>query len=280
MFSTDEKGRLLLMEKKKKLESPRKVWPFLTGKPIDGRTPMAAFKFFLASLAMLVAFLIVGAMMMWNNFILRAVSNGVLLLGAYVIFWQSGVAAGTDAVNLGEMLYQRQATGRDHDLSELPRSYHPAKGYLTALFGSIPLFLCAVALALTAQRVMVGAGTLPSWLASLERREEIGQALISYHQGETMTGTDVLRLIIRMAIMPVVNIIGGENKEGLLLAERLSPLLVLLPAVFYGVGYTGGVKVRTKIHADIEAGKRKLKRRQKRERNQRTGGNRGPGQLN
>lgn len=268
------------MEKKKKLESPRKVWPFLPGHPVDSRTPVTALKYFLATFALLLAFLILGAMMLWDNLILRVVTNGLLLLFAYGVYWQSGVTAGTNAVNLGEMLYQRQATGRDHDLSELPKSYHPAKGFIVALLGSIPLFLCAVALAFTAQRVMVSAGALPSWLDSLQRREEIGGALIGYHQSEAIGVTDILRLIVRMAIMPIVNIVGGENKDGLLLMERLSPLLVLLPAVCYGVGYTGGVKVRTKIHQDIEAGKRKLKRRQKRERAQRTGGSKGPGQLN
>lgn len=267
--------------KKKKPQSPRKSWPYLTGRPVDSRTPLAALKFFLSSFALMVAFLILGAMMMWNNMVLRVVTNLVLLFGAYTIYWQSGVTAGTEAVNLGEMLYTRQATGRDHDMSELPRAYHPAKGFLTGLIGSVPIFLCALALALTAQRVLVGAGALPAWLDTLERREEIGGALLSYHQSDPLVATDYLRLIVRVTIMPIVNIIGGGNKEGLLLAERLSPLLVLMPALCYGVGYIGGVRVRTKIHEDIEAGKRKIRRRQKRERQQRaTQGNRGPGQLN
>lgn len=268
------------MEKKKTNKAPLKPWPYVTGKPVDGKTALSAIKFCLATVGMLVAFLFLGAMMMWNNLLLRVLLNAVLLLFGYVIFWQSGLNAGTGAVNRGEILYQRQATGRENDAREIEESYHPMKGFIVGLLGSIPLFLCALGLALTAQRVMSTAGALPGWLATLERREEIGNALVAYHQSVSMSVTDILRLIIRMALMPLVNIIGGENKEGLLLLERVSPLLVLIPGLCYGVGYRGGVWVRTRVHADIEKGKRRIKRRQKRERQQRSRPNKGPEQLN
>lgn len=268
------------MEKKKKQKQPLKAWPYLPGSPFDSRTLLAAAKFFLGTLVLLIAFLVVGSMMMWNNMILRVASNGLLLLCAYAVFWQSGMGAGTGAVNLGEILYQRQSTGREISAQERARSYHRAKGFLTALIGSVPIFVCAGILAVTAKRVMSSAGMLPSWLETLERREEIGAALASYHRGAALGLTDVMRMIVRVFVLPLVNMVGSEDKDTLLLIERISPLLVLIPGLCYGAGYLGGVGVRAKIHADIEAGKKKIKRRQKRERQRRARQNQGPGQLN
>ena len=271
------------MEKNKKKKQPLEAWPYLTGSPFDSRTLPTAVKLCLSMLALMMAFLLLGMMLMWKNDALRVLVNGFLLFIAYFVYWQAGLSSGTVAVNLGEILYQRQQTGREIDGNERRRAYHPLKGFLIGLIGSIPIFLCAVGLALTAEKVMSSAGALPSWLETLERREEIGGALASYHVGATLSGTDVLRLIIRMAIMPFVNIVGAENKDALLMLERFSPLLVLLPGLSFGVGYLGGVKVRSRVHADIEAGKRKIRRRQQRERRQnrqRVRGDKGPGQLN
>lgn len=270
------------MEKRKKT-SPQEPLRYLTGNPVDDRAWVSALKVFLSTFALLLAFLIAGSMLMLNNMILRWGLNLAMLLLAWTIYWQAGVSAGTGAANLGEILYQRQATGRDVDEKERRRAFHKAKGFIVGLLGCVPIFLCALILALTAQRVMTTAGILPTWLEPLERREEIGGALAAYHQAFSMTVTDVMRLIIRMALMPLVNIVGVEDKAGLLMIERLSPLLVLIPGLCYGVGYLGGVGVRERIHADIEAGKRRTKRRQKREIEQKKRERRepqGPGQLN
>ena len=273
------------MEKNKRQKKPQEPLRFLTGAPLDNQTPGKAVKLCLSMLVLLMAFMLLGMMLMWKNDVLRVTVNAFLLLLGYFVYWQNGVGAGATAVNLGEILYQRQETGRDIDPGERKRAYHAAKGFLTGLLASIPIFLCAVGLALTAEKVLSSAGTLPSWLESLETREEIGGALASYHVGASLTATDILRLVIRMAIMPFVNIVGAENKDALLVLERFSPLLVLLPGLSYGVGYLSGVSVRTRIHADIEAGKRKIKNRQKREiqqrkKQRRPEADRGPGQLN
>lgn len=273
------------MEKNKGNRKPQEPLRYLTGAPLDSQTLPAVVKLCLSTVALMFAFLLLGMMLMWKNDVLRVVVNAFLLFLAYFVYWQSGVGAGATAVNLGEILYQRQETGRDVDAGERRRSFHAAKGFLNGLIASIPIFLCALGLALTAEKVLSSAGTLPSWLESLETREEIGGALASYHVGASLSFPDVLRLLIRMAIMPYVNIVGAENKDGLLMLERVSPLLVLLPGLSYGVGYLSGVSVRSRVHADIEAGKRKMKNRQKRELQQRgkrrrPETDRGPGQLN
>ena len=273
------------MEKNKKKKKPQEPLRYLKGAPLDNQTLPAAVKLCLSMLALMIAFLLLGMMLMWKNDILRVTVNAFLLFLAYFVYWQGGLNAGAVAVNLGEILWQRQETNREIDAGERKRAFHPAKGLLIGLLASIPIVLCAVGLAVTAEKVMPSAGTLPSWLESLESREEIGGALASYHVGASMSGTDVLRLLVRMAIMPFVNIISAENRDGLLMLERLSPLLVLLPGLSYGVGYLSGVSVRSRVHADIEAGKRKMKNRQKRELQQRRKqrkpeNDRGPGQLN
>lgn len=263
---------------KKKTGRAMKPLNYVTGDPVDGRTVPGVLKYFGATIGMMVAFLFFGMMMMWNNAILRVGLNAGVLLFGYLLFWQTGLSAGTVAVNKGEIFYQRQQTGRETAEKERREAYHPMKGFIVSLLGSVPIFLIALALALTARRVMTGAGALPSWLETLERREEIGGALASYHEALDMSLTDVLRMLVRMMLMPLVNIIGAESKDGLLTMERLSPLLVLIPALFYGLGYQGGVRERQRVHTDIEAGKRKIRRRQKKENRART--HKGPERLN
>lgn len=273
------------MEKNKRKKKPQEPLRYLKGAPLDSQTLPTVVKLCLSMVALMIAFLLLGMMLMWKNNILRVTVNAFLLFLAYFVYWQAGLSAGATAVNLGEILYQRQETDREIDAGERKRAFHPAKGFLNGLIGSIPVFLCAIGLALTAEKIMASAGTLPSWVEPLERREEIGGALASYHVGASLTVTDVLRLLIRMAIMPFVNIVGAENRDGLLMLERVSPLLVLLPGLSYGIGYLSGVSVRSRVHADIEEGKRKMKNRQKRELQQRKKQrrpetDRGPGQLN
>lgn len=265
------------MEKKKTVKAPKPL-SFVTGAPVDGHTVPGILKFFAATIGLMVAFLLLGAMMMWKNTILRVGLNLGTLLFAYLIFYQAGMSAGTIAVNKGEIFSQRDETGRETSEKERREAYHPMKGFIVSLLGSVPIFLVAAALALTARKVLTSAGALPNWLQTLARREEIGGALASYHQATGIAVTDALRLMVRMSLMPLVNIIGSEGKDALLTLERLSPLLVLIPAVFYGLGYQGGVRVRQRVHTQIEAGKRRIKRRQRRENRNRT--HKGPERLN
>ena len=158
--------------------------------------------------------------------------------------------------------------------------YHPLKGLVSALFGSIPVFLCCLVLACITERQMTTLGALPSWVSGIEGREEIGAALAYYHETAGMSPESLLRLIVRMVTMPFVNMIGASDKDGMLLLERISPILSLLPAVAYGIGYMGGVGVRTNVHTNIALGKKKAKRKQAKERRARQQTRRGPQQLN
>ncbi|MBQ8200376.1 MAG: hypothetical protein IJZ74_01270 [Clostridia bacterium] len=267
--------------KKKKQQKPQKVQkPYLTGAMMDRTVMPGALKFFFSTVVMVFAFVMIGVMMTWDNKLLSIVINSVILFTAWLIFYQSGAATGADAVNQGEIMYQRREKGRPVADWEQQLCYHPLKGFVTGLIGSIPLVLCSVVFALITQRQMTNLGTLPSWLTSLETRPEIGGALQYYHASGSMTLESALRLIIRMSTMPYVNMIGAADKDAMLVLERISPMLNLIPALVYGLGYMGGVQVRSAVHTNIALGKKKAKRKQRKERKARQQTHRGPEQLN
>lgn len=267
-------------KKKSKKKAPVKpvVKPYLTGKPTDKGTVKSAAMFFGSLIIMAVANLLLSAVLMWDNAFMRIAFNILMVLAIYAIFFQSGATKGTTAVGQGEIMYQRRENGKTVHQDDEASCYHPAKGFIIGLIGSIPLIVCAVMLAVMAKRQMTGLGALPSWLTVLERREEIGGALGYYHEYASMGLVDGLRLTVRMCVMPFINMVGSSNPDGLLTAERVSPLLAILPALAYGLGYTQGVKVRSKVHTDIALNKRKAAKKERKRRQARAP--KGPEQLN
>ena len=264
-------------KKKQQIEKVSK--PYLKGDMYDRTTLSTALKFFGATVVLAVVFLLFCVMLNFEQAWLNILANLTIALGVYLFVYQFGMSAGADAVNQGEIMYARQEKGRPVADWERSMCYHPLKGFLAALIGSIPLLLCSLVLACIAQRQMTTLGSLPAWLSAIESRPEIGNALAFYHENGSMTLEAALRLVVRMSTMPFVNVIGATNKDAMLLLERLSPVINLMPAVVYGVGYLGGVKVRTNVHTNIALGKKKAKRKQAKERRARRQ-SRGPEQLN
>ena len=122
--------------------------------------------------------------------------------------------------------------------------------------------------------------TLPSWMETFMRRPEIGGALAAYTQAVSVSFTDIIRLIVRIAMMPFVSMAGADNKGLLLMLERLSPLILLLPALAYGIGYLQGPARRKTVHTEIAENRRKRISREKRERKKRNIVHKEPEQLN
>lgn len=268
------------MDMKKKQNIQKVSKPYLTGDIFDRSTLVRTLKFFCGTLAMAVGFLVLGVMMNFGAQWINVLINVAIVLGVYLFFNQMGMSTGAEAVNQGEIMYARQEKGRPVAAWERSMCYHPLKGFTAAVLGSLPLVVCSVVLACIAQRQVSGLGALPSWLSGLEGRPEIGDALAYYHETGSMSLEGALRLLIRMSTMPFVNMIGATDKDGMLLLERLSPVLNLLPALFYGVGYMQGVSVRTSVHTNIALGKKKARRKQAKERRARQQTRRGPEQLN
>ena len=67
----------------------------------------------------------------------------------------------------------------------------------------------------------------------------------------------------------LIAVFSYTGNDAALLAERLSPLFVLLAPLGYGLGYTQGRKLRDKINTGIKMGDDRKKRRERKARKQR-----------
>lgn len=257
--------------------------PYLTGNLTDERTWKSVLGFF--GLLLIAAFMtfLVCSMMNLGNAILRIGFNCIVEVLVLLIFYNNAANQGSEAVARGEILWQRQEKGLTFSESEKALSFHPMKGFLIGILGTIPLLIPTLILAVTTSRQTTGIGVLPSWMNIYERRTEVGDALVAYTAQAGMSFTDIVRLIVRIMIMPFVTIVGAENKEGLLLLERLSPLIALLPAAAYGTGYLQGKSIRTKVHTEIASSNRKRARKERKAilaRRKKNAAPKGPEQLN
>ena len=258
-----------------------KAKPFLTGSPTDENTLRSVLKMFGFMVLCMVMTFLVCSMAGVGSTVIRIIINAAIETLILVIFYSRGADQGTDAVARGEILYQHVEKGQDVSGGERRIPYHKLKGFMIGMTGSALFLIISIFIALTAQRQLTGAGTLPSWMEGYMRRTEIGDALVQYTVTEGFTFGDALRLIVRIAVMPFVSMAGAENKEILLLIERISPLLVLLPGLAFGFGYTQGPARRKLIHTEIANNTKKRISRERRERKARVARTqKGPEQLN
>lgn len=256
--------------------------PFLKGTSLDENTPKASLLFFGSLILVFFVAFIACATTASGSLFLRLLINLSVIAVTIMIFYHNGAGKGAEAVTRGEILYQKKEKGQTFSESEQKICYHPAKGFLTGLIGTIPFIVLAVLLALNTTMQSTESGTLPSWMQTYIRRSDIGNALINYTEPESMGWIGFIRMIVRICIMPYVNVIGYGDNAGMLLLERLSPLVFMIPAAAYGSGYLTGKKIRTGIHTTIsENEKRRIRKDQKRirNRNQKTH-QRQPEQLN
>jgi hypothetical protein len=103
------------------------------------------------------------------------------------------------------------------------------------------------------------------------RRDEVAAPLVSYLESTGMGLTDILRIIVRLAVMPFVSLVGADNYQAVYWVEKLSPLILLIPGCAYGIGYLSGPALRSKVHTAISESNRKRIRREKKERRRRAG---------
>ena len=256
--------------------------PFLTGSAFDERTVRNGLFFFGTLIMVFFIAFIACATASFDSLILRLLMNAAVIILILFIFFNNGSRRGTEDVAKGEILWQKKERGQPFSDSERKVCFHPMKGYIIGLIGSSLFIILAIYLALNTSRQMTGSGTLPSWMQAYIARSDIGNALINYTQPEGMGMTDYIRAAVRIMILPYVNIVGSSNSTGILVVERLSPFILLLPAAAYGTGYLSGRKVRTRIHTAISENDRKRIRRERRKKAERTSParSRGPEQLN
>ena len=249
-------------------KNPPKVRkPFITGSPIDENTAKNSLLFFGSLLIVFFIGFIACSTIAGAGIVIRVLLNTAVILISLVIFFNNGVNQGADAVARGEILYQRQEKGLTFSASEKNVCYHSLKGLLNGLFGTLPFLVLALILAFCTQLQTTDSGTLPSWMQAYVRRSDIGNALVNYTQPEGMSFLDLVRALVRICILPFVNLFGYDNNASMLTLERLSPLFLLLPSVCYGVGYMKGKEIRDQIHTAISVSDKKRKRTERKKQN-------------
>lgn len=255
--------------------------PFCTGSPVDENTLKSSLVFFGCLLIVYFMSFLVSATTGAAGAVFRIIFNAVIIALIVFIFFNNGTNRGADAVTRGEILYQKKEKGDQVSESEMKVCYHRWKGFITALIGTLPVLIPAIIFAVVTQPQMTDSGTLPSWMQAYTKRSDVGNALVHYIQPEGMNIVDYLRVFIRIAIIPYISIVGNASKYTLYIIERICPIFVMIPAIAYGIGYTTGKDIRTKIHsAIVENDKKRKTAEKKRKKKMNKPQFRGPEQLN
>lgn len=240
--------------------------PFLKGSPTDSRTLRAAAGFLGVLLLTCFLNLILSGTAATLHAVWLRVGFCVLQSGVYyALFFYNGQSRGAADIVLGETLYNRQESGRGVSAEERARCFHSLKGFVQALIGSLPALIPAIVYAFLAQRQRMTPGALPGWVSGMASRPDVIAPLTAYTASEPAQLADYLRVVVRVLIMPWVTVAGSQNFDAILTLERLAPALVLLPALFYGTGYLFGTKARARVHESIAEGKKRIERKQARE---------------
>ena len=239
--------------------------PFCKGAAFDENTLKSSLVFFGSMLLVIFMTLIVCMSTSGMARILSVIVNTAVISIILLLFFNNGNKKGADAVARSEIMYQKKEKGRAVSDSEIRICYHNLKGFLIGLIGTIPFILIALIYAFNAKIQTTDPGALPEWMQTYLRRSDIGDALVQYTKPAGMAFIDILRLITRMLMLPYINLVGSSNRAAVLVVDRLSPVLLLLPAVFYGAGYMAGKNIRNKVHTAIyEDGKKRIQREKRR----------------
>lgn len=260
---------------KKKVTLVRK--PFLRGQPMDSLVKKRALSVMGTIAVSMFIYLVVGSVLVADSFLVRMLLSLLFILMFAGLAYSNGINAGFQDVSFSEIAYTRRESGKPIDAEEEKKCFHPMKGFVSAMIGASPFILLALALAVLTEPQLYQASPLPSWLSGLERRSEIGNPLLFYHEGGAFTVLDVIRILVRLAIMPFVTMADSGNIYAVALVERLSPLFMLVLPSGYGIGYLMGTRARAQVHAGIAANRRKQKKREKKRIQQ---NRKGPEQLN
>ena len=129
-----------MTEKTKKPAQPVSN-PFLTGAPRDERTVKEALGFFGVVLLSIFMCFIICSMLSFESPILRIGMNALVVGIVLLLFFNNASGRGAEGVARGEILLQRQQKGLTFSESERALCYHPAKGFLVGLLGTLPLLI-------------------------------------------------------------------------------------------------------------------------------------------
>ena len=256
--------------KNKSKNVPTPVYkPYLRGNMFSGLAVKRGLRVLLVMALFAFFGVLASGIFSFESMVLRVLLNGVVLFLGGVIMYNDGCRFGEGDVAFGEIALKRQNEGKEVSQQDRNICYHPGKGFISALIGAAPFLLIAIVYALIAKRQTYTLGALPNWVQSFESQDEIGQALAYYHESLGVSARDVLRVVVRLVLFPYMNMFGAGNYDTLYLLDRLSPLLVLIVPLFYGIGYLRGPYLRALVHGNIRLARRRQNRNERKVREQR-----------
>ena len=267
--------------KKKNKDVKRITKPYEKGSIFSGRAVALGLKLLGYQCLFIFIYLFVGSMLIFeSNAILRIVTNLGLVFICGGILYMDGARKGETDVAFAEIAYKRKSEGKSLTDKDLAKCFHPFKAKVIVAVGVSLLVLVSAIYALSAQKEVYQLQTLPEWVASYATQQDVSLPL-SYYFGQEyqMTAMDVIKGFVRASIYPYINIATVDNPDLRLVMDRLSPLLVILPFLFYEIGYLQGPKVRAQIHGSIASNNQRYKRKQKKQRKQRVTRKNEPEQL-
>ena len=237
--------------------------PYHTGKIWDGNTLKRGLRLFAMTFAVSLMYLLIATALSFDIPVLRVVLNLLLIFAVVSMYYFSGTRDGFDDAFAGEIVHQHLQNGVEEPQKNKDRCFNKVKGVVTGACACLIPFLVALVYALLAKKAEYVLQPLPSWTSPYLTEEGIGAALSYYGQSRSPGVSDILRVIVRVMILPWVNIVGTGNASNLLTLDRLSPLIMLLPMFSYGLGYLQGPKQRAMIHGNIARSNKRRNRKNK-----------------
>lgn len=255
-----------MQEKAKKNKKKRELIfkPYKQGTWRNAYAGKQGFKLMLYYLVFAFFNLILGASLQFDQAWLRIGANLLLVIVCGMILYINGAHQGEAETALGEIAYGREQSGKSVSPKDTVRCYHPMKGWYIFLICAIPALVICIPHALMAEKQVYSLQTLPSWVSAYEGHDEVMAPLSYYMNRETGIGLgDVIHLAARVLIFPFANIATADQADAMLLMDRLSPLLALLPFLGYPLGYLTGPRSRAMVHGDIKTSTKRRQRREK-----------------
>lgn len=227
------------------------------------------FKRMLSVLGISVLYVLVGAVVNFDSVILRALFALMIVFSVAYYQYASGITKGASDAAFGEILHSRRESGHEIPKDEISRSFHPLKGLFAVAIGCLPFVLFAIVFACLTDKVSYQLGALPAWTQTMMNQTEFAAPLAYYGAQSGMDAVSIMRIMDRAMIMPFVSVVTIYGANAVLLAERLSPLFILIAPMGYAVGYAMGQVQRDRINTGIKMGDDKKKRKERKARKQR-----------
>ena len=249
--------------KKTKNKRPLVYKPYLKGNVFDGAAVKRGLRLVAYYAMFAFLFLVVGSALQFSNTFLRVLMNLMMVAVCMAVLYMDGARLGEAEVAFGEIAYARKESGKTIEKKDLERCFHPLKCLTIILVAALPVILLTLPHAVTAVKQVYSLQSLPNWVSGYSSQAEVMAPLQYYQQDVSMSVLDVLRMISRILIFPFVNIATADNKDALLLMDRLSPLLACVPLLGFPAGYLTGPRSRAMVHGDISSNNKRAQRRKK-----------------